>query len=276
MLMSRAPVGRTIELEAGARDVRDRLRRSGASRALVQRVLRAVLAQDASGTHAIDAAAREIGSAFAVQPSPRRSEEPHVLAFVGPTGAGKTSVLAKLGRRLQRAGRRVLYVSFDPVGVGALEKVGGVGTDKDKAEIPLVAATGISDVRRALKRLGGADVVLVDTPGYSPRDEIELLDLAYEVERLAKLGALHTYLVLPASAGRSALELAERAFRPCRPTATVLTKLDETTAPAPVLEIVLAERLPVGFLCDGQDVRTHLLRPTPDHFADLLLRGRLA
>ena len=53
-------------------------------------------------------------------------------------------------------------------------------------------------------------------------------------------------------------------------------QLDETAVPGPVHEHVLHEKLPVAFLSDGPDVARHFHRPTGEHFADLLLRGRIA
>ena len=84
-----------------------------------------------------------------------------------------------------------------------------------------------------------------------------------------------TYLVLPASTSRGSLALSVQAFRKLGPDAVCVTKLDETVEPAGALETALEARLPIAFLCDGQDVRSHLQRPTSDHFADLFLRGKL-
>ena len=74
---------------------------------------------------------------------------------------------------------------------------------------------------------------------------------------------------------RASLALCTRAFARTAPTGCVVTQLDETDQPAGVLEEIGRARLPVAFLCDGQDVRGHLARPSPDRFADLFLRGRL-
>ncbi|MEW6073161.1 MAG: hypothetical protein AB1726_11305 [Planctomycetota bacterium] len=261
---------RPAELEAGAAEVRARLLRHGVSTAFADRVVRAVLESEARGAYAIDAAALAIGRLVPLAPSPKRSGAPHLIAFVGPTGAGKTSTLAKLGRRLAGAGRRVLYATLDPVGASALE------ADVDRTEVPLVALRGNDDLRRALRRSSAVDVVLVDTPGLSPRGEDELDRLAQELPRLGRDRPSDVYLVLPAPASRSALGIALLAYARMRPTAAVVTKLDESSEPATAIEEAVHMRLPLAFLCDGQDVRAHLARPSPDRLADLFLRGRLA
>lgn len=267
------------ELEPGARDVRDRLIANGASLSFTSFVVRKVRASGARGAYAIDVAANAIGRAVPIMPSPRRQRArgaaPHVFAFVGPTGAGKTTTLAKLGRRLSAAGRKVVFASMDPVGMSALERVGGVATDVDRAEIPLVAVHGVNDLKPLLRKSADVEVVLLDTPGLSPRDEQELDHLAREIDRVGSGRArLDVFLVLPATRSRAALALACRSFARTAPTACVLTKLDETDEPAAALEEVLRARLRVAFLCDGQDARAHIARPTPDSVADLCLRGR--
>jgi len=262
------------ELEPGARDVRERLLAAGASPTLADRVVRGVLARDARGAYAIDAGAELLGSAFTYEPPPRGADAPHVLAFVGPTGAGKTAVLARLGRRLLDAGRDVFFATLDPLSVG-VDGAARLRTDVDRTELPLTVVRDAVELHAALVERGGSDLVLLDTPGLSPRDEQGLAELGDTLTAVRRLGTPHVYLVLPAGASRAALGLAADAFRRARPTAAVVAKLDETTEPGAVLEEAQRAGLPLAFLCDGQDVRQHLARATPDRVADLFLRGQL-
>jgi len=281
----RLPVGPRTRSEAlveglsepGAVDVRDRLLDHGASVEFTAHVLNRVQASGATGTWAIDEAARAIGRSIPVRPSPKRrrqSQVPQILAFVGPTGAGKTTTLAKLGRRLVQAGQRVLFATLDAAGASALERVGGIDSDTDRGEIPLVSIRGAEDLQRALERQGSTDVIVIDTPGMSPRDEAGLNRLSAELEELSALGPMELYLVLPATRSRASLRMTQGAFLRMSPEACVLTKLDETDEPGVLLSEVARIKLPVAFLCDGLDTRTHLARPLPGEFADLLLRGK--
>lgn len=263
-------------LGPGPRDVRRRLLAAGASTGFADLVVRAVLESGARGAYCIDAAARILGASFSVSPSPKRGTGANLIAFVGPTGCGKTSTLAKLGRKLRQAGRSIAFASFDRVGATALERVGGVDADTDRMEIPLIPIEVASDLRRLLRSAEEYDAILIDTPGFSPRDDKGLERLARELEQVRRRDALDTYLVLPATAGRASLRLACDAFVRARADAAILTKLDETNAPGGALETVAEADFAFAFLCDGQDVRGHLHRPRPDHFADLLLRGKLA
>ena len=258
---------RPAELEPGARDVRERLLQRGASPALADRIVRGVLAVDARGAFAIDAAVQALAQAFRFDPAPRMADAPHVLAFVGPTGGGKTSTLAKLARKLRGAGRDVFLATLDPSSAGG---------DLDRTELPLHVVHDVAELHDAVVRAGGADLILVDTPGLSPRDEDGLEAIGDTLRGIARLGTPRTYLVLPASASRSALGLATRAFQRTRPTAAVVTKLDETTEPGAALEEAQHAGLPLAFLCDGQDLRGHLSRADAGHVADLFLRGHLS
>jgi flagellar biosynthesis GTPase FlhF len=134
----------------------------------------------------------------------------------------------------------------------------------------------LAEDHRLLKRAGTVDAVLLDTPGLSPRDAERLDELARELARTAAPCELHTWLVLSTTASRGALRLTTRAFAGFRAEGAVLTKLDETDEPAAACEALVRARLPLAFLCDGQDARAHLVRPGPDGIADLVLRGHVA
>ncbi|HVS19695.1 MAG TPA: hypothetical protein VMT18_13910, partial [Planctomycetota bacterium] len=266
--------------DPGLRDVRRLLERTGTSSACIERTLRAVEQSGASGAFAIDAAAAALGRSVASAPSPRtRGPEAaaHVLAFVGPTGVGKTTTLAKLAARLVRAGRRVALVAMDGGSVGARAQLDAYGR---LLQAPVRHATGADDLARAVGESRGVDLVLIDTSGRSPRDVEAVRGLARELagprERDARAPELDVYLTLPATSGRAALDEALLGFGAARPTALVLTKLDETAQPAPALEFAADSGLPVAFLCDGAEVAGHLHRTAPERVADLFLRGRIA
>lgn len=273
-----APLAPRAEREdPGLRDVRRLLERNGASRELVERVLRAVGSSGRKGAFAIDAAAELLGRTIAAAPSPRargRDALAPVLAFVGPTGVGKTTTLAKLAARLVRAGRRVALTAMDGGSVGARAQLEAYGR---LLQAPVRHAADSEQLARAVVASRGVDLVLVDTSGRSPRDAQALRDLARELGGAREHSpALDVYLTLPATSGRAALDEALLGFGPAAPTALVLTKLDETSQPAPALEFASAAGLPTALLCDGAEIARHLHRTTPELVADLFLRGRIA
>jgi flagellar biosynthesis GTPase FlhF len=267
--------------DAGLADVERLLRRSGASEALVRRTLEAVETSGQRGAFAIDEAARSLGALVAVAPSPRvrSGDEPHahVIAFVGPTGVGKTTTLVKLASRLVRARRRVVLVSTDARSIGGRAQLEAYG---ELLQAPVVSAEDGRGLAASVARARNVDVVLVDTSGRSPRDVDALGRLAEELGQARAAGraglGLDVYLTVTATASRGALDETLLGFDAARPSALVVTKLDETREPAPVLEFAHDSGLPAAFLCDGAEIAAHLARTSPDRIADLLLRGRMA
>lgn len=263
---------------AGTADVARALERSGCSRTLIDATLAHVGASGARGAFALDAAAEFLGARVKVAPGPRlpsrmpgETVQPCVLAFVGPTGVGKTTTLAKIASRMARVGRRVTLVCMDTHRPGAVQQLAAFAA---LMQAPCEVASDAAALGRVLARSGERDCVLVDTTGRSPRDAQALAQLARSLERGAE--RLSTYLVLSAAATASAVDEARAAFAATRPDAWIVTKLDETRAPAPVLEAAAAQGVGLAFLCDGPDVGGHLERAHPERIADLFLRGRLA
>ena len=260
-------------LERGTSDVQRRLERSHVSVEWSERALAAVHAKQALGTFAIDAAASELSRMVRVAASPRADGRMRSLAFVGPTGVGKTTTLAKLAARLVRAGRRVALVSTDSYRVGAIEQLAAYG---ELLQAPVRMARDGDELAAIAAESGNVDVLLIDTTGRSPNDAAALERLARGLESARARAQLETYLVLAASASREALIAAADSFALARPTAAILTKLDETRAPGPAVEIGSSCGGGLLFLCDGQALSAHLERASADACADLLLRGRLA
>lgn len=260
-------------LERGLREVEHRMRAAGASKGLITRVLRSVARAGGRGAYAIDVAAQELGKAFPIAGSPKRTSAAPLLAFVGPTGVGKTTTIAKLGTRLVMGGNRVAFITLDTYRVGAVEQL---QTYSDLLESPLEVARSVEDVLEVAQTYSDYSAILVDTTGRSPHDAESVNAMASLLTRAGEHRPLWTYLVLAAPAGVGALDEAYNSFRCCKPKAAVLTKLDETRAPLPAVEFTRFVGLDTAFLCDGQDASKHLHRPRPDHFADLALRGKIA
>lgn len=254
----------------GLEGVERALQRTGCSDALGNEILRRVRASGTRGAYALDVAARELSTLVQIAPSPkapRGSTHANAIAFVGPTGVGKTTTIAKLASRLVQAGRRIGLINLDSQRRGADLQLAEFGK---LLQVPVDTAHSGGDLQAILARSRHLDLVLVDTTGRSPHDA-EVLQRMH-----AELEGPQTYLVASAATAERVLEEIGRGFGVLNPKALVVTKLDETRSPAPILEFAREARLPISFLCDGQEIGGHLHRPTADHFADLFLRGRLA
>ena len=181
---------------------------------------------------------------------PRLAEgRPFVLALVGPTGAGKTTTLAKLATSPRVfGGLEVGLVSLDTYRIGALEQL---GTYADIAKIRMVAVYDQDDADRALASLAGCQVILVDTPGRSPKARA---DLDATQSLLSALRPDETHVVVPASGHP---ELARRAVVEARragATHLLVTKTDEAPDYAGLFDLAASLKVPVRWLTDGQEV----------------------
>ena len=275
-----APENKPKRADPGLADVERALTRSGCSAAWIARVIEQVAGAPAFDVGvkssvvrrqppypeaALDAAARVLGESVAIATSPKLAARPQVIALVGSAGVGKTTTVAKLAAHFARAGRRVGLVALDVARPGAMEPLARLA---GLIQAPFDLAADGSALREALERSLSRDVVLVDTSGSAPAD-------ARALTALGDAFALSTYLVTAATMSRAALEETARAFAATRFSALVISKLDETRAPAAALEFAAQARLPLALLCDGRDLGADLHRADAERVADLFLRGRL-
>ena len=282
-----APSFSLAPVRAGLAGVERVLQRSGASSGFCQEIVRRVESAGASGAFALDAAAEAIGKLIQIASSPRlarasypasraagpRAVRQWIIAFAGSHGAGKTTSLLKLALRLTQARRRVAIASLDVRRPGAVEHLVGLA---QPMQVPLETAANGELLVRALGRLSTADVILIDTSGELAWDARELRRVRQWVDAAEGTRALELYWTHSATKRPVSAPPWRALFEQVKPTALVLTKLDETNQPAPALELAWPQEAPgIVFLCDSAEYSMGLRRATANDVADLFLRGRL-
>jgi flagellar biosynthesis GTPase FlhF len=192
----------------------------------------------------IDALARRIPM------HPLRSG-PGVIGFVGPGGAGKTRCVARLAAAHARHGTM-------PVSVIALRSPDG-GAELRRLLAPygvaLHAVESGAEGAARIAGLRGEGLVLVDTPGVSPRSTGELRALGAELDALAP-DELH--LAVPATIGPAAAQELVGGVRELGVGALVLTHTDETEMLGTVIGLAIDSGLPLSYLARGQAVEAGL------------------
>ena len=267
-------IQRTPHDSVATRQVGRCLATSGASAEFTNRICRAVESRLDEGIHPIDLAAEEIGRVFPAPPTLPSRGITRVLTFSGMTGVGKTTSLVRLGARLVRAGRKIALATLDAHRVGAVEQLRAYAALLD---VPLFKLREGTDLLDYLARSPGLDLVLLDTTGDPGRDNAQITSLAEVCGAPGGPRAeLQSFLVLPATLGHGSVAETVASFQSLELTGCLLTKLDETRRPAPVLEHVVDHGPPAAFLSDGAEIGSHLHRPGPELYADLLLRGGLS
>ena len=152
---------------------------------------------------------------------------PVAIMMVGLQGSGKTTTTAKLARRMvQRDKRKVLMASLDVYRPAAMEQLAVLGRDLDIPTLPIVAGQKPAQIaKRALEaaKLGGYDVVLLDTAGRTTLDE-EMMAEAAEIKTTAK--PHEVLLVADSLTGQDAVNLARSFDQRVGLTGIALTRVD--------------------------------------------------
>jgi len=206
--------------------------------------------------------AERISVSGSLMQSPRRT----LIACMGPTGAGKTTTLAKLAARARLdLGRSVGVISLDTFRVGAVEQWQRYAT---LMGIPFQVASDRASFRRAMAEIT-ADIVLVDTAGRStPASSWVLPDcLAGLTEEMEK----HALLVLPAWLRASDVARVSGLYEVPAPTEVVITKLDETVEAGGVLHAALPSNTPIAYLCNGPRVPEDIREASVEAVVDAVL-----
>ncbi len=192
---------------------------------------------------------RQISYLFPHRPVKQRRRKQEVVVVVGPSGAGKTSLTAKLASHQDvYRDRRVGIISTDIFRAGANA---GLKSIAKILSVPIIEARQVDDLSRAIKNLAKCDVILVDTPGRSPLSKGSLPDLQTQ---LAVLQPTETLLVLSANMALEELWLFSGLYQGIHPSGLVVTKLDETSKPGKVLGLVDDNGLPLKYVTAGRAV----------------------
>lgn len=186
-------------------------------------------------------------------------------ALVGPTGAGKTTTLAKLAERgVRRYGApNIALICGDAYRVGAVNQL-GIYAELLGVELHIVKDPG--EYPTTLHGLAHKRLVLIDTAGFNPQDP-----------RVAQMQVLDTLnvrrvLVLAANVQSGAIENVMTAYSHGA-AACILTKWDESPQPGAALDSLIRHRLPLAYIASGQRVPEDLYSPNAAYLIDRALKG---
>ncbi len=199
-----------------------------------------------------------------------------LMAFVGTTGVGKTTTIAKLTARFALLERRkVGVITLDTHRVGAAEQLQKYG---EILRVPVKVAHDKLALIQHLEAFAaeGMEMVLLDTAGRSPNEMIPLGETAHLFDGV---GAVQKYLTIPAMLGQRDMDNIVTKFQQIfTPDALILTKLDEAsdhTCFGRLLTLQAKFGLPLAYVTTGQRVPDDIVLPDAHAIAARILAAPL-
>ncbi len=211
----------------------------------------------------------ELKASFPVTGAFKLKEDgPLIVAFVGPTGAGKTTTIAKLAAFYSLTGNyQVSLITADTYRIAAIEQI---KTFAEIVDIGLQVVFSAEEVHEALVSCENDDIVFIDTAGRSQHNKEHMSDLS---TLLSEIKPDETHLVLSATTKTSDLFDMVKRYNNFGISRLLFTKLDETGKLGNVFNVVSSSGIPVSYITIGQSVPDDIEVARSGRFVQKLLEG---
>lgn len=177
---------------------------------------------------------------------------PKVVLFMGPTGVGKTTTIAKIASRFAvDEKKKVALLTADTYRIAAAEQL---RTYANIMEVPFRVVYTAEEAREAIESFRDVDFIFVDTAGHSHQNEEKLDNMKILMEAVGQIAEYQVFIVLSATTKyRDLLKIAS-SYRELTDYQLIFTKLDETATLGNLLNVKLYVDTPVAFVTYGQNV----------------------
>lgn len=192
--------------------------------------------------------------------------KPTIMAFVGPTGVGKTTTIAKLAARCSlQMQKKVCLITIDTYRIAAVEQL---KTYAKIMNLPIFVCYSSKEMRETIQQNQDSALILIDTAGRSQTDTEQIRDLE---EYFSDASDIEKLLVLSATTKSNDLRDITGRFTSVHADKLVYTKLDETTSYGSLLNEATRTGLPIAYFTAGQNVPDDIETATPAKLASLIL-----
>ncbi|MFN9993169.1 MAG: flagellar biosynthesis protein FlhF [Phycisphaerales bacterium] len=204
------------------------------------------------------------------KPQVQSDGRPLTVMFVGPTGVGKTTTIAKLAAAYKlKLNRRVGMITADTYRIAAVDQL---RTYAHIIGLPVKVAMTPQEVATHVDGFAGYDVVFIDTAGRSQHDSPRL----DELRQISELVKPHqTHLVVSAAMAEPVTLATIERFRQVGPDRMIISKLDEAVSFGSLVNISQSSGLPISNVTTGQEVPDDIEAADAMRLAKLVLDGEL-
>lgn len=222
--------------------------------------------EEATPLRANEIAANKLRQIIGEHPRKPLQPETRIAHFVGPTGVGKTTTIAKLAaEQVLRHRRRVGFITSDTYRIAAVEQLKTYATILG---IPLEVVFSPQDLKKAFENLKDCDIVFMDTAGRNFRNEMYVSELNALLQGDSRS---ETFLVLSLTMKYKDMKAVAENFSRFRLDKLLLTKKDETETFGPVLNLLHEYPLALSYMTTGQNVPDDFNVVSEDELIALIL-----
>jgi flagellar biosynthesis protein FlhF len=188
------------------------------------------------------------------------------ITFVGPTGVGKTTTLAKVAAQsVLKDHKKVAFITTDTYRIAAVEQL---KTYAKILGVPLEVCYTIEDFRLAKEKFSQYDIVFIDTSGrnYTNKKYVEDLQKLIDFDE-----EMDTYLVLSLTSKFADMENIYRQFSLININKFIFTKADETSTFGSMVNLMVNHQIGAAYVTNGQNVPDDIVEATPEFIVNTLL-----
>jgi flagellar biosynthesis protein FlhF len=202
----------------------------------------------------------------------KEGKGPTVVFFVGPTGVGKTTTIAKIASlyRIEKQ-KKVALLTADTYRIAAAEQL---RTYANILEVPFRVVYTADEITAAIENFKDYDYILVDTTGHSPNNESQFENMGDLINSVNTSAQKEVFLVLSASTKYRDLKSIADTYKGIADYKLIFTKLDETSTLGNIYNIKLYTGASLSYVTFGQNVPDDIEFFNPQSTVKQLLGGR--